>query len=269
LLLNAAPGAGNGSPEATDNPRRERRPRNDNRRRQPEGNDGTPQGPDEAAPAISQPDAQATGAETLAEGDHGGQPRAPRERRSRDRYGRDRRERAPRDPSTQAEDADGDAPIAPAKTEAEPMFEAPVRSSYFSQPVASESVDVAASPAAPVPEVVAAPQVRTPQAPATASAPASRGTPPVAPAASGGLPKVQAYTVSIEELNQVARNSGLEWVNSDAEKVAQVQAAIAAEPKPIHVPREIKPVEIPDDGPLVLVETRKDLRDVKLPFEAS
>jgi ribonuclease E len=70
-------------------------------------------------------------------------------------------------------------------------------------------------------------------------------------------------------MSEVARSSGLEWVNSDVERVAQVQAAIAAEPKPIHVPREIKPVVLVDDGPLVLVETRKDLSKVTLPFEGS
>jgi ribonuclease E len=46
-----------------------------------------------------------------------------------------------------------------------------------------------------------------------------------------------------------------------------VQAAIAAEPKPVHVPREPKPAPVLDEGPLVLVETRKDLRDMALPFE--
>jgi ribonuclease E len=51
----------------------------------------------------------------------------------------------------------------------------------------------------------------------------------------------------------------LEWVNSDADRVAAVQAAIAAEPKPVHVPRERPPVVVMDEGPLVLVETRKDL----------
>ena len=65
----------------------------------------------------------------------------------------------------------------------------------------------------------------------------------------------------------MAASSGLEWVNSDAEKVAQVQAAIAAEPAPIHAPREPKPPVVVDEGPLVLVETRKDLRDMTLPFE--
>jgi ribonuclease E len=88
-----------------------------------------------------------------------------------------------------------------------------------------------------------------------------------APAAPQGMPPVQAYTLSVDELQAVAVASGLEWVNSDAQKVAQVQASIAAEPAPIHVPREPKPPVAIDEGPLVLVETRKDLRNLNLPFE--
>jgi ribonuclease E len=63
----------------------------------------------------------------------------------------------------------------------------------------------------------------------------------------------------LPELRAIAQGSGLEWVNSDADRVAAVQAAIAAEPKPVHVPRERPPVVVVDEGPLVLVETRKDL----------
>jgi ribonuclease E len=37
-------------------------------------------------------------------------------------------------------------------------------------------------------------------------------------------------------------------------------------PAPIHVPRERPPLVISDEGPLVLVETRKDLRNLNLPF---
>jgi len=70
-----------------------------------------------------------------------------------------------------------------------------------------------------------------------------------------------------EALAQVASSSGLQWVNSDADKIAAVQAAIAAEPKPVHVPRERPAPVVLDDRPLVLVETRRDLRDMKLPFE--
>jgi len=49
--------------------------------------------------------------------------------------------------------------------------------------------------------------------------------------------------------------------------VAQVQAAIAAEPRPIHVPRERPPTVVVDEGPLILVETRKDLRQMSMPFD--
>ena len=71
----------------------------------------------------------------------------------------------------------------------------------------------------------------------------------------------------VSELAQVAQGSGLQWVNSDAAKIAVVQAAIAAEPKLIHMPRERAPVVVSQEGPLVLVETKRDLRETKLPFE--
>lgn len=70
-------------------------------------------------------------------------------------------------------------------------------------------------------------------------------------------------------MQALADSVGLQWVNSDADKVAQVQAAIAAEPKPVHVPRERPPLVVIDEGPLVLVETRLDLAQVPMPFKAS
>lgn len=78
---------------------------------------------------------------------------------------------------------------------------------------------------------------------------------------------MQTYTLPLGDLNQVASAAGLQWVNSDADKIAAVQAAIAAEPKPVHVPRERPAPVVIDEGPLILVETRKDLREMKLPFE--
>ena len=81
------------------------------------------------------------------------------------------------------------------------------------------------------------------------------------------MPKVGAFALPVDTLARVADQAGLSWVNSDADKVAAVQAAIAAEPRPIRVPRERPPVVELDDGPLVLVETRKDLGTVTLPFE--
>lgn len=81
-----------------------------------------------------------------------------------------------------------------------------------------------------------------------------------------GLPAVASYALEIDSLHQVAQGSGLIWVNSDANKVAAVQAAIAAEPQPVRVPRERPPAVVLDEGPLVLVETRKDLKQLNVPF---
>ena len=41
----------------------------------------------------------------------------------------------------------------------------------------------------------------------------------------------------------------------------------AAEPRPVHTPRMRPPAVVLDDGPLVLVETRRDLAAMTLPFE--
>lgn len=81
------------------------------------------------------------------------------------------------------------------------------------------------------------------------------------------MPRVAPFELPLSELLEVAQASGLQWVNSDADKIAAAQAAMAAEPKPIHVPRERPPAVALDDGPLILVETRRDLREMTLPFE--
>lgn len=80
------------------------------------------------------------------------------------------------------------------------------------------------------------------------------------------MPEVAPFKLPMAELIQVAEQSGLQWVNSDADKIAAVQAAIAAEPAPVHVPRERQPIVVTDEGPLVLVETKRDLRNLSLPF---
>ena len=83
------------------------------------------------------------------------------------------------------------------------------------------------------------------------------------------MPKVTAYQLPLADLAQVANSSGLQWVNSDATKIAETQAAMAAESAPVHVPRARPAVTNVDNGPLVLVETKRDLRDMNLPFEQS
>ena len=165
-----------------------------------------------------------------------------RERRSRDRYGRDRRERN-NDGQTSE-----NLPTDHASQEGQAQEEAPIARSYF---------DRAASPVAPTDSTEKTESVVI----ATQAA-----APPQTAAQAASLPKVQAYELPMASLVQVAESSGLQWVNSDPEKIAQVQAAIAAEPKAVHVPRIRPPVVALDEGPLVLVETRKDLSDMKLPF---
>ena len=82
------------------------------------------------------------------------------------------------------------------------------------------------------------------------------------------MPAVEAFTLPLPDLQKVVQASGLEWINSNPERIAQVQAAIAAEPRPIHVPRERPPAVVIDEGPLVLVETKRDLKQMSMPFDS-
>ena len=79
--------------------------------------------------------------------------------------------------------------------------------------------------------------------------------------------RIEPYVLPIDELVEVARSAGLEWVGSDADKVRAAQQTIAEASHAIRVPRERKPAPVIDEGPLVLVETRRDLAQMKLPFE--
>ena len=195
-----------------------------------------------------------------------------RERRSRDRYGRERRERqdARADNATQGAAAGNEILAEEAGAEAEIRHDqAPATRSYFDRtptPAAAQAapadVQTALQSSAAVAVADLAPAAIAQPAQAVAAAPVA----PAASAAPAGMPRVTAFELPLNELEQVAQNSGLQWVNSDPAKVAQVQAAIAAEPRPVHVPRERPARIVIDEGPLVLVETRKDLQDLKVPF---
>ncbi len=214
----------------------------------------TPEGSEEQVPQA-------------APGAQGERPNEPREKRSRDRYGRDRGQRGDR--GNRSEEVNVDDP--------QPQ-------SYFTRPAATtESTDAPAAPVtasseAVVPEAVATPSSVAKPPPtrqeaqiATASTPVSAPAPVAAPApeskAASGMPAVAGYALPIESLHQVATGSGLQWVNSDPARIAAVQTAIAAEPKPVHVPRERPAPVTLDEGPLILVETKRDLRNMTLPFE--
>ena len=92
---------------------------------------------------------------------------------------------------------------------------------------------------------------------------------PAPMAAAKSMPKVSAFTLPIVQLQQVAQTSGLEWINSNPERVALIKTAIAAEPRPVHVPRERPAPLVLNEGPLILVETKRDLSQLHMPFEES
>jgi ribonuclease E len=193
---------------------------------------------------------------------------APRERRSRDRYGRDRARRAPTPATSDAQplpdDTTSSAPP-PAAGDGDVTVDTP-RRSYFARPETVPATQ-AEAPAQPVQAPVPAPAA---EAPVAADAPAETmaSAPAATPIAASGADNAQPFTLPVDELAALARAAGLEWVQSDANKVAAAQAAIAAEPAPVHVPREPRPAPVVSEGPLVLIETRRDLRDMRWPFDA-
>jgi len=206
---------------------------------------------------------------------------APRERRTRDRYGRDRRNRAPRENRPQDEQAQTDAS---ANSESEAAWPRAALEATSPPPLAAlpttlpDRADVtepalSTEPAAWVEPVVTITPIHT-QAAADhiAVTPPTTATPVATRAAAAPVatpPAVPDYVLPVAALSQVAEQSGLVWVQSDAARVAEVQAAIAAEPVAVHVARERASPPPAEVGPLVLVETRRDLQSLQLPFETA
>lgn len=106
------------------------------------------------------------------------------------------------------------------------------------------------------------------QAAVQPAAPAETPAEPVVAVSRGAEPiRIEPYLLPTGALRSLAEQAGLEWVHSDADKVRAAQEAMAAAPQPPRVPRAPRPPVTVDDGPLVLVETGKDLSQLKLPFE--
>ncbi|MDT9001295.1 Rne/Rng family ribonuclease [Paucibacter sp. APW11] len=229
-------GAAEGNGEERGGRRRRRRGGRDRDERAADTQAPSDEGAAPEAVAEGDVEAQVGAGEGLAEAADAGEAGegGARRRRSRDRYRRDKREGQ----SAQSAEA-GEAGDAPQQLELVAGDTA----------VAAPAPAVSAEVSAPAAAVVAAPV-----ASAVAEAPAA--------------PQLPAFELPLADLHAIAEGAGLQWVNSDADKVRAVQDAIAAEPKPVRVPRERPPLVTIDEGPLVLVETRKDLSQVKLPFEA-
>ncbi len=226
----------------------------------------------------------------LTEGDDAALPAAAdapdsgqREGRRRSRGGRNRRDRGDREePRTDGEV--GSSGITAAEAVASDADEVPLNVSaeavpterWTAAPVAATYDEPSAPVPAPLAEVTAAisptaveatPEAPAPTPPIAAPepAPAQLAAAPAAPAAPA--PLAASFVLETDALQAVAEGAGLQWVNSDAEKIRAAQEAMANEAKPVHVARVPKPVAAVDEGPLVLVETRRDLSQVKLPFE--
>ncbi|MCL5967946.1 MAG: Rne/Rng family ribonuclease [Betaproteobacteria bacterium] len=212
-------------------------------------------------------------------------------RRSRDRFGRDRRERASTTEGTEGSDgteaSEGGTgyatPLATAaaatasNAAAEPSEQedaTPARS-YFSRassqpaPAAPTSSPTAASNATAKADAATAQQTDAARSqsqaptPTAATAPAAPAPAPAPAPAAASAP----FVLPLPELEALAVQAGLQWVQSDPARIEQARAASAALVPAPQLPRQPKPVQLPDDGPLVLVETRRDLRQLVLPHE--
>ncbi|MFT7721773.1 MAG: Rne/Rng family ribonuclease [Roseateles sp.] len=198
------------------------------------------------APADAAADAVTEAAPAL-EGDEAG-----------DGPGRENRRRGGRNRNrNRREDGAADVQDGPAA----PTDEAPAAVADAA-PAAEAAVVAPSAPALPLQGSLIEHAMAGAAAPVAAPAPVVAAAPAPVPAAPA------AFALPMAELQAIADGAGLQWVNSDAGKIAAAQAAIAAEPAPAPLGREPAPVVVVDEGPLVLVETRKDLSQVKLPFEA-
>jgi ribonuclease E len=233
--------------------------------------------------------AEAPSEDTLSTGEQADRVEStPREKRSRDRYGRERKPRGERTERQANEGATTDEAQTslPLDTVSDAQEDTTPRKSYFSAPAASATaaVNARSASAAPIEQAELKPDTAVVETPlvapvvvpeavvvvapvAAAAAPAPVAAPALAATTPSGMPKVQPYSLPLQELAQLAQSSGLSWVSSDSDKVSAAQAAIAAQPDPVRVPRERPPVVVMDEQPLMLVETRRDLRNMTLPFE--
>jgi ribonuclease E len=189
----------------------------------------------------AQASAETEGAQPDESADAGEARDPSRRRRSRDRYRRDRRDRAE---GSLEEGASADEQVSADQAEAH------LQSAEAAGDAPGSTAQLAASPAVT-------------QLESAHSAPAE--IPPAVVTA----PSIKPFELPLGELDAIAASAGLVWVNSDVDKIRVAREAIANEPRAVHAPRERKAAVILDDGPLVLVETRKDLSLIKLPFESA
>ncbi|MDH6248277.1 hypothetical protein M2129_000243 [Polynucleobacter sphagniphilus] len=69
------------------------------------------------------------------------------------------------------------------------------------------------------------------------------------------LPKVSFQALEETPLHHVVQSAGMVWVATDANKHAEAQNQISAEPISLNLGRAPKPAASLPEGPMVLVET--------------
>ena len=107
------------------------------------------------------------------------------------------------------------------------------------------------------PVAPALPSEPAPEAVVVSNITAVRVPPLVAAPTMIALPVVQQAPLPIDELQPVLQSAGLLLVQTAANKHAEAQAKMAAEPAPRRAPRERPPLPPLDDAPLVQVETQR------------
>ena len=259
--------------------RRERGERTDGRRERGarKGSERPLNGEDSPSRGTNDHPAPATPEQHLSQGDalnnndssagsmNSANPPENKERRGRDRYGRDRRERAPRDNDSASIDQGLNQDLtASALNESTDNTSQIRQGSYFDAPQSAPQTAVARSDSARAEPKAASLAPSSVLAPAKQNLDQAPSKP--AQAAKIAMPSIASYDLPVESLISLTQSSNLQWVQSDPIKVAQIKASIANEPRAVRVPRlRPAPVEL-HEGPLVLVETKKNLSQLNLPF---
>ncbi len=154
------------------------------------------------------------------------------------------------------------APVAAPVYEPAPEPVATVAMAAELAPQAAQAMHAVPAAAAASASVEPAAQAELPLAPVAQATPAMA---PEAPAAQQPAGATAAEALPVEQLRAVVETAGLQWVQSDPERVEQARRKARQAPVPRHAPRERKPRAAQDEGPLVLVETRKALPRLDLP----
>jgi ribonuclease E len=241
--------------------RRNANPRNDARKNQQRelGTDET---------SVEASDTGTTQTTDLATNEAGEEKRKSRNRRSRNR-GRDKADRTNSETSTESAQLSTDSDTQIVSNAAPMALEITARESDpgLTNESTSNSVIPESNVAEDTTSVSTQASMPATQSEATAMAPSSsvintaKSEPVVLKVRS--LPQVVPAMLDRSGLDEVLNQVGLIWVATNPVKHEEVLAQIAAEPKPIHVPRVIKPSSELPLGPMILVETGGQERSIE------